>query len=133
MKAQDQDHIYDTKIMLSAVLSMNEQSHYKYEKTKIRPKKDRFPTKRQSKLRSRSDGPFRVLAQVNNNAYKVSLPRTPKEAASFNVADIEPYYDPVDPIPCLRANFLRLRRMIGRNWEEINKRVDFYSTPSVPF
>ncbi|GJW28421.1 RNA-directed DNA polymerase [Tanacetum coccineum] len=54
---------------------------------------------------SLSDGPFRVLARVNENAYKVSLPGTPKEAATFNVADLEPYYDPADPIPSLRANF----------------------------
>ncbi|GKC11793.1 transposon ty3-I gag-pol polyprotein [Tanacetum coccineum] len=46
-----------------------------------------------------------VLARVNENAYKVSLPGTPKEAATFNVADLEPYYDPADPIPSLRANF----------------------------
>ncbi|GJV26739.1 putative CCCH-type zinc finger family protein [Tanacetum coccineum] len=77
-------------------------------------RKDRFPAKRRSKLSSKSDGPFRVLARVNDNAYKVSLPKTPKEAATFNVADIEPYYDPADPIPSLRANFLKLRRMIGR-------------------
>nr|GEV06495.1 putative nucleotidyltransferase, ribonuclease H [Tanacetum cinerariifolium] len=67
--------------------------------------KDRFPAKRRSKLSSRSDGPFRVLARVNDNAYKVSLPGTPKEAATFNVADIEPYYDSADLIPSLRANF----------------------------
>ncbi|GJY06361.1 hypothetical protein Tco_0373415, partial [Tanacetum coccineum] len=39
MKAQDQDHINDTKRMLSVISSMNEQSHYKQEKTKKRPKK----------------------------------------------------------------------------------------------
>ncbi|GKA27986.1 gag-pol polyprotein [Tanacetum coccineum] len=39
------------------------------------------------------------------HAYKVSLLGTPKEATTLNVADIEPYYDPVDPIPSLRANF----------------------------
>ncbi|GJY43280.1 RNA-directed DNA polymerase [Tanacetum coccineum] len=39
------------------------------------------------------------------HAYKVSLLGTPKEAATLNVANIEPYYDPVDPIPSLRANF----------------------------
>ncbi|GKG47425.1 hypothetical protein Tco_0506910, partial [Tanacetum coccineum] len=43
-----------------------------------------------------------ILARVNENAYKVSLPGTPKEAATFNVADLEPYYDPADPIPSLR-------------------------------
>ncbi|GKA94563.1 hypothetical protein Tco_0816601 [Tanacetum coccineum] len=66
---------------------------------------DQFPAKRRSKLSSRSDGLFRVLARVNDNAYKVNLLGTPKEAATFNVVDIEPYYDPADPIPSLRANF----------------------------
>nr|GEY52951.1 hypothetical protein [Tanacetum cinerariifolium] len=40
-------------------------------------RKDRFPAKRRSKLSS----------------------------ATFNVANIEPYYDPIDPIPSLSANF----------------------------
>ncbi|GJZ39332.1 retrotransposable element Tf2 [Tanacetum coccineum] len=35
----DKDHLYDTERMLSVVLSMNEQSHYKQEKTKARPNK----------------------------------------------------------------------------------------------
>nr|GEV23537.1 hypothetical protein [Tanacetum cinerariifolium] len=68
-------------------------------------RKDRFPAKRRSKLSSRSDGPFRVLAWINDNAYKVSLPETPKEEATFNVADIEPYYDPGDLFLSLRPNF----------------------------
>ncbi|GJZ01305.1 gag-pol polyprotein [Tanacetum coccineum] len=50
--------------------------------------------------------PFRVLARVNENAYKVSLAGTlSKPSSLFNVADLEPYYDPADPIPSLRANF----------------------------
>ena len=72
-------------------------------------RKDRFPAKRRSKLSPRSEGPFQVLARVNDNAYKVQLPGTPKEAATFNVADLEPYYDPTDPIPSLRANFSEAR------------------------
>ncbi|XP_076950797.1 uncharacterized protein LOC143623878 [Bidens hawaiensis] len=66
--------------------------------------KDRFPAKHQSKLSPRSDGPFKILAKVNDNAYKISLPGTPKEAATFNIADIEPYYDPDEHIPSLRTN-----------------------------
>ncbi|GJS53719.1 hypothetical protein Tco_0627081 [Tanacetum coccineum] len=42
MKAQDQDHINDTKRMLSVILSMNEQSHYKQEKIKTRSKKTKL-------------------------------------------------------------------------------------------
>ncbi|KAD4385501.1 hypothetical protein E3N88_25669 [Mikania micrantha] len=78
-------------------------------------RKDRFPAKRRSKLSPRSDGPFRILSKVNDNAYKVCLPGTPKDAATFNVIDLEPYYDPDDPIPSLRTNFLKLGRMIGKH------------------
>ncbi|KAD6118998.1 hypothetical protein E3N88_10269 [Mikania micrantha] len=46
-------------------------------------RKDRFPAKRRSKLSP--------------------------QAATFNGADIEPYYDPADPIPSLRAKFLEER------------------------
>ncbi|GJW54123.1 RNA-directed DNA polymerase [Tanacetum coccineum] len=55
-------------------------------------------------------------ARVNENAYKVSLPGTPKEAATFNVADLEPYYDPADPIPSCGTNFSGrgVSRMDGR-------------------
>ena len=37
-------------------------------------RKERFPTKRKSKLMPRADGPFEVLERVNDNAYKVNLP-----------------------------------------------------------
>ncbi|GJS42727.1 RNA-directed DNA polymerase, partial [Tanacetum coccineum] len=36
----------------------------------------------------------------------VDLPGTPAAAATFNVTDLQPYYDPDEPIPSLRANFL---------------------------
>ena len=38
-------------------------------------RKDRFPNERKSKLLARDDGPFKVLARYNNNAYKIDLPR----------------------------------------------------------
>ena len=37
-------------------------------------RKDRFPHERKSKLLPRADGPFKVLACYNNNAYKIDLP-----------------------------------------------------------
>ena len=37
-------------------------------------RKDRFPEKQKSKLLPRGDGPFKVLAKVNDNAYKIELP-----------------------------------------------------------
>nr|GEY93418.1 hypothetical protein [Tanacetum cinerariifolium] len=71
--------------------------------------KDRFPAKRRSKLSPRSEGPFKILTKVNDNAYKVDLPGTPTAAATFNVTDLQPYYEPDDPISSLRANFLEAR------------------------
>ncbi|XP_020406471.1 uncharacterized protein, partial [Zea mays] len=38
----------------------------------IHLRKERFPDQRKSKLMPRGDGPFRVLAKINDNAYKIS-------------------------------------------------------------
>ena len=38
-------------------------------------RKDHFPNERKSKLLPRADGPFKVLARYNDNAYKIELPR----------------------------------------------------------
>lgn len=38
-------------------------------------RKERFPNERKSKLLPRADGPFKVLARYNNNAYKIDIPR----------------------------------------------------------
>ena len=46
-------------------------------------RKERFPQERKSKLRPRADGPFKVLARYNDNAYKIDLPRD-----KYNVSDI---------------------------------------------
>jgi hypothetical protein len=37
-------------------------------------RKDRFPDLRKSKLMPRADGPFKILAKINDNAYKLELP-----------------------------------------------------------
>jgi hypothetical protein len=37
-------------------------------------RKDHFPQQRKSKLSPRGDGPFKVLAKINGNAYKLELP-----------------------------------------------------------
>ena len=38
-------------------------------------RKERFPNECKSKLLPRADGPFKVLARYNNNAYKIDIPR----------------------------------------------------------
>ena len=57
----------------------------------IHLRKDRFPDKRKSKLMPRGDGPFRVLAKINDNAYKIDLPANCGGSNTFNVADLLPF------------------------------------------
>jgi hypothetical protein len=53
-------------------------------------RKDRFPSKRASKLMPRGDGPFQVLKRINDNAYKIDLPGEYQVSATFNVSDLSP-------------------------------------------
>ena len=56
-------------------------------------RKDRFPNERKSKLLPRADGPFKVLARYNNNAYKIDLPRDKYNMSDiFNVSDLSLYH-----------------------------------------
>jgi len=54
-------------------------------------RKDRFPTKRNSKLSPQGDGPFQVLKKINNNAYKLDLPAEYGVHDTFNVIDLTPF------------------------------------------
>jgi len=46
---------------------------------------------------------FEVLERINDNAYKVDLPRDYGVSATFNVADLSPYFED-DHLANLRAN-----------------------------
>lgn len=60
-------------------------------------RKDRFPNERKSKLLPRADGPFKVLARYNNNAYKIDIPRDKYTVSDiFNVKDLSPFHDDAD-------------------------------------
>jgi hypothetical protein len=54
-------------------------------------RKDRFPERRKS-IVPRGDRPYKVLAKVNDNAYKIDLHRDEFGVSNtFNVADLAPY------------------------------------------
>ena len=56
-------------------------------------RKDCFPNERKSKLLPRADGPFKVLARYNNNAYKIDIPRDKYNVSdTFNVTDLSPFH-----------------------------------------
>ena len=63
-------------------------------------RKERFPEQRKSKLLPRGDGPFQVTRRINNNAYQLDLPGEYNVSATFNVADLSPYFADSD----LRSN-----------------------------
>jgi hypothetical protein len=44
-----------------------------------------------SKLMPRADGPFKVLEEINENAYKLDLPTDFGVSLTFNIADLKSY------------------------------------------
>jgi hypothetical protein len=59
-------------------------------------RKERFPELRKSKLMSRVAGPFKILAKINGNAYKLELPPEFGVSPSFNISDLRPYFEEED-------------------------------------
>ena len=57
----------------------------------VHMRKERFPTRRRSKLHPRGDGLFQVLKRINDNAYKSDLPGVYNISATFNVSDFSPF------------------------------------------
>jgi hypothetical protein len=61
-------------------------------------RKDRFSALRKSKLLPRADGPFKVVAKINDNAYKLELPADFGVSPTFNIADLKPYLGEKDEL-----------------------------------
>lgn len=45
------------------------------------------------KLKSKADGPFKVLKRIRGNAYKIELSGDCNVSAIFNIVDFLPYYE----------------------------------------
>ncbi|GAV72612.1 hypothetical protein CFOL_v3_16100 [Cephalotus follicularis] len=54
----------------------------------IHLRKERFPSKRKSKLAPRADRPFEVIERIGDNAYNLKLPRDYGVSATFNVGHL---------------------------------------------
>lgn len=53
--------------------------------------KKHFQSGRASKLHPCSNGPFKIVAKINDNAYKVDLPISYSVSDTFNVDYLSPY------------------------------------------
>jgi hypothetical protein len=51
-------------------------------------RKERFPELRKTKLMSRAAGPYKILAKINDNAYKLELPPVFRVSTSFNISNL---------------------------------------------
>jgi hypothetical protein len=62
-------------------------------------RKERFPELRKSKLISRAASPFKILAKINDNTYKLELPPEFGVSPSFNISYLRPYLREEDEMP----------------------------------
>ena len=85
-------------------------------------RKDCFPNERKSKLLPRANGPFKVLARYNNNAYKIDLPSDKYDVSDiFNVKDLSPYHgdEAFDP----RSDLSQGGRLCGASHDHPHGRI----------
>jgi hypothetical protein len=78
-------------------------------------RKERFSELRKSKLMSRTTGPFKILAMINDNAYKLELPPKFGVSLSFNISDLRPYFGEEDEMSSRTTSM-----QVGEHDEDIN-------------
>jgi hypothetical protein len=78
-------------------------------------RKERFPELRKSKLMSRAAGTFKILAKINDNAYKLEFPPEFGVSLSFNILDLRPYLGEEDEMPSRTTSMQE-----GEDDEDIN-------------
>jgi hypothetical protein len=78
-------------------------------------RKERFPELRKSELMSRAAGPFKIIAKINDNAYKLELPPKFGVSPTFNILDLRPYFRDEDEMPSRTTSMQE-----GEDDEDIN-------------
>lgn len=53
--------------------------------------KQRFPNMRKNKLMPRLENPFKIIQKVNDNTFKLELPRDCGVTVTFNIGDLAYY------------------------------------------
>ncbi|RVW12431.1 Transposon Ty3-I Gag-Pol polyprotein [Vitis vinifera] len=96
----------------------------------VHMRKERFPTRRRSKLHPKGDGPFQVLERINDNAYKLDLPGDDSRTNPFEKsgndenqqAFKDPLHVPVGPITKARSKKIKeaLNGLIQEIWADSN-------------
>jgi hypothetical protein len=64
---------------------------------------------------SRAAGPFKILAKINDNAYKLELPPEFGVSPTFNISDLRPYFGEEDEMPSRTTSMQE-----GEDDEDIN-------------
>jgi hypothetical protein len=64
---------------------------------------------------SRAPGPFKILAKINDNAYKLKLPPEFGVSPSLNISDLRPYLGEEDEMPSRTTSMQE-----GEDDEDIN-------------
>jgi hypothetical protein len=62
-------------------------------------RKEQFSKLRKSKLMSHAAGPFKILAKISGNAYKLELPSEFGVNPIFNISDLRPCLGEEDEMP----------------------------------
>jgi hypothetical protein len=78
-------------------------------------RKERYPELRKSKLMSRATDPFKILAKINDNAYKLELPPEFGVSPSFNISDLRPHLGEENEMPSRMTSMQE-----GEDDEDIN-------------
>jgi hypothetical protein len=53
---------------------------------------------------SHAAGPFKILAKINDNAYKLELLPEFRVSPSFNILDLRPYFGEEDEIDAVKGD-----------------------------